>query len=55
MPGENPTYGYDRIVGALWHLDDTFCEKTVGNVLRVTCFCSEGPKRSQSDSNQPRD
>ena len=34
MAKENPTWGYDRIVGALANLGHTVSDQTVGNVLR---------------------
>src|SRR5258708_25489664 len=34
MARENPSWGYDRIVGALANLGHRLCDQTVGNVLR---------------------
>ena len=34
MAQENPTWGYDRIEGALKNLGMTVCDTTVGNILR---------------------
>jgi hypothetical protein len=34
MAKENPTWGYDRIVGALANLGRRLSDQTVGNILR---------------------
>ncbi len=34
MAEENPTWGYDRIAGALSNLGYDVCDQTVGNVLK---------------------
>jgi hypothetical protein len=34
MAHENHSWGYDRIVGALAHLDDQISDQTVGNILK---------------------
>ena len=34
MAKENPTWGYDRIVGALANLGQRLSDQTVGNILR---------------------
>ena len=34
MVDENPTWGYDRIVGALSNLGHVLSDETVGNILR---------------------
>jgi hypothetical protein len=34
MAEENPTWGYDRIVGALYNLGHKISDETVGNILR---------------------
>src|ERR1035438_4765815 len=36
MAKENPTWGYDRIVGALANLGQRLSDQTVGNILRRT-------------------
>jgi putative transposase len=41
---ENPSWGYDRIVGALANLGFLPSDQTVGNILRRHCFCP-APKR----------
>jgi len=33
MAKENPTWGYDRIVGALANLGQRLSDQTVGNIL----------------------
>src|SRR5664279_6447513 len=44
MAKENPTWGYDRIVGALANLGRRLSDQTVGNILRKgwlpTTYCS---------------
>ena len=47
MARENPGWGYDRIVGALYNLGYTVCDQTVGNVLRRHGI-APAPKRSQT-------
>jgi hypothetical protein len=34
MALENPTWGYDRIAGALTNLNHTVSDQTVGNILK---------------------
>ncbi len=34
MVDENPTWGYDRVVGAMSNLGHEICDETVGNILR---------------------
>ncbi len=34
MVEENPTWGYDRVSGALWNLGHRISDETVGNILR---------------------
>jgi hypothetical protein len=46
---ENPSWGYDRIVGALANLGHRLSDQTVGNVLRRNGI-SPAPKRKQSVS-----
>jgi putative transposase len=46
---ENPSWGYDRIVGALANLGHRLSDQTVGNVLRRHGI-SPAPKRKQSVS-----
>jgi putative transposase len=53
MARENPSWGYDRIVGALGNLGHSLSNRTVGNVLRRRGI-SPAPKRKQSISAQPR-
>jgi hypothetical protein len=35
MARENPSWGYDRIVGALANLGHTISDQTVGNILKT--------------------
>jgi hypothetical protein len=44
MAKENPTWGYDRIVGALANLGQGLSDQTVGNILRgcVATFRAAG-------------
>ena len=49
MARENPSWGYDRIVGALADLGHRVSDQTVGNVLRGHGI-SPAPKRKQSVS-----
>ena len=49
MASENPSWGYDRIVGALANLGHRLSDQTVGNVLRRHGI-SPAPKRKQSVS-----
>jgi transposase len=47
MAKENPSWGYDRIVGALANLDFLLSHQTVGNILRRHGL-SPAPKRKQA-------
>ena len=47
MARENPSWGYDRIVGALANLGHVVSDQTVGNVLRRHGL-APAPKRSQN-------
>jgi len=49
MARENPSWGYDRIVGALTNLGHGLSDQTVGNVLRRHGI-SPAPKRKQTVS-----
>src|SRR5215475_10817721 len=49
MANENPSWGYDRIVGALANLDYRLSDQTVGNILRRHGL-SPAPKRKQTVS-----
>jgi putative transposase len=49
MARENPSWGYDRIVGALANLGHRLSDQTVGNVLRRHGI-SPAPKRKQAIS-----
>jgi putative transposase len=49
MASENPSWGYDRIVGALANLGHRLSDQTVGNVLRRYGI-SPAPKRKQTVS-----
>src|SRR6516164_3041455 len=49
MANENPSWGYDRIVGALANLGHRLSDQTVGNVLRRHGL-SPAPKRKQTVS-----
>src|SRR5438093_8366119 len=49
MARENPSWGYDRIVGALANLGHRLSDQTVGNILRRRGI-SPVPKRKQSVS-----
>jgi transposase len=49
MANENPSWGYDRIVGALANLGQRLSHQTVGNVLRRHGL-SPAPKRKQTVS-----
>src|SRR6202045_3916196 len=49
MAKENPSWGYDRIVGALANLGHRLSDQTVGNVLRRHGI-SPAPKRKQAIS-----
>jgi putative transposase len=49
MARENPSWGYDRIVGALANLGHRLSDQTVGNILRRHGI-SPAPKRKQSVS-----
>src|SRR5262249_36973957 len=46
---ENPSWGYDRIVGALANLGHRLSDQTVGNILRRHGL-SPAPKRKQTVS-----
>ena len=46
MAKENPSWGYDRIVGALKNLGQKVSAQTVGNILRRHGL-SPAPKRKQ--------
>ena len=47
MARENPSWGYDRIVGALSNLGHVVSDQTIGNILRRHGL-APAPKRSQS-------
>src|SRR5437899_3523284 len=47
MARENPSWGYDRIVGALSNLGHRLSDQTVGNILRRHGI-PPAPKRSQN-------
>jgi hypothetical protein len=49
MAKENPSWGYDRIVGALKNLAQQLSHQTVGNILRRHGL-SPAPKRKQAIS-----
>jgi putative transposase len=49
MAKENPSWGYDRIVGALANLGHRLSDQTVGNILRRHGL-SPAPKRSHAVS-----
>ena len=49
MAKENPSWGYDRIVGALSNLGHRLSDQTVGNILRRHNL-SPAPKRKQTVS-----
>ena len=49
MANENPSWGYDRIVGALANLGDRLSDQTVGNILRSHGL-SPAPQRKQTVS-----
>ena len=49
MARENPSWGYDRIVGALGNLGHRLPDQTVGNILRRHGI-SPAPERKQSVS-----
>ena len=49
MAKENPSWGYDRIVGALANLGHRLSDQTVGNILRRHGL-SPAPKRQQTVS-----
>jgi putative transposase len=49
MAKENPSWGYDRIVGASANLGYLLSDQTVGNILRRHGF-SPAPKRKQAIS-----
>jgi len=49
MAKENPSWGYDRIVGALANLGHRLSDQTVGNLLRRHGL-SPAPKRKQTVS-----
>src|SRR5881275_3183092 len=49
MARENPSWGYDRIVGALANLGHRLSDQTVGNILRRYGI-APAPKRSQTTS-----
>jgi len=49
MAKENPSWGYDRIVGALANLGNRLSDQTVGNILRRHGL-SPAPKRKQTVS-----
>src|SRR6266576_6500017 len=49
MARENPSWGYDRIVGALANVGHRLSDQTVGNILRRRGI-SPAPKRKQSIS-----
>jgi hypothetical protein len=49
MAKENPSWGYDRIVGALANLGYRLSDQTVGNILRRRGL-SPAPKRKQTVS-----
>ena len=47
MARQNPSWGYDRIVGALANLGHVISDQTVGNILRRHGI-APAPKRSQN-------
>ena len=47
MAKENPSWGYDRIVGAMANLGHWLCDQTVGNILR-----RHGLSRSEAQANR---
>jgi hypothetical protein len=47
MARENPTWGYDRIVGAVSNLGHSISDQSVGNILRRYGI-APAPKRSQT-------
>jgi len=49
MANENPSWGYDRIVGVLANLGHRLSDQTVGNILRRHGL-SPAPKRKQTVS-----
>jgi hypothetical protein len=49
MAKENPSWGYDRIVGSLANLGHQLSDQTVGNILRRHSL-SPAPKRKQTVS-----
>jgi hypothetical protein len=49
MANENPSWGYDRIVGALANLGHRLSDQTVGNILRRHGL-SPAPKRKRTVS-----
>ena len=49
MAKENPSWGYDRIVGALSNLGHRLSDQTVGNILRRHGLCP-APRRKQTVS-----
>ena len=49
MANENPSWGFDRIVGALANLGHRLSDQTVGNILRRHGL-APAPKRKQTVS-----
>ena len=49
MARENPTWGYDRIVGAMANLGHKVSDQTVGNILKRHDI-PPAPKRKQTTS-----
>lgn len=49
MAGENPTWGYDRLQGALQNLGHEISDQTVGNILQQNGI-KPAPKRTQYTS-----
>jgi putative transposase len=49
MARENPGWGYDRIVGALFNLGHVVSDQTIGNILRRHGV-APAPKRSQNSN-----
>ena len=45
---ENPTWGYERIAGALANLGHTICDQSVGNILKANGLEPAGERKRQT-------
>jgi len=48
MARENPTWGFDRIAGAIQNLGHDICDQSVGNILKEHCVEPAGERKRQT-------